>query len=157
MLLEYQLSLVIRGGERSDIGAWRVRGREAGNEGRGGNAWEKRDIAGFFMEVIQRARSINFFNYKIIRRSHVVAAQTAGRRGIAVGGREGSAGGAEVIWRALGARWQARSTAVALARGGGEGGVSVPPIGLLILKRKLSPSRRHMAMTSAPTGSHARA
>ena len=75
-LIEFQLFVVIRGGERSDVGAWRVRGREAGN----------------------------------------------GRKGGLCGA------GAEVIWRALGARWQARSTAVALARGGGEGGVKGSPI-----------------------------
>lgn len=66
-LIEFQLFVVIRGGERSDVGAWRVRGREAGN-------------------------------------------------------------GAEVIWRALGARWEARFTAVALARGGGVAGVKGSPI-----------------------------
>ena len=91
-LIEFQLFVVIRGGERSDVGAWRVRGREAGNGGEEGTHGRSEVIVRCIMEVIQRARSINFFNYKIIRRSHVVAAQTAGRRGIAVGEREGSAG-----------------------------------------------------------------
>ena len=61
LLLESQLSVVIRGGERSDVGGMESE-RAGGWEwewGRGGNAWEQRDIAGLYYGFYKQPELIN--------------------------------------------------------------------------------------------------